>query len=74
MFCRFRPTARYIAEQLEAELPKRGHVVRAVTGELPPEERVLRIQELQKELDNDKVPVLVATDWLSEGIELQHTL
>ena len=73
VFCRFRPTAHYLAEQLSGELPKRNHVVMAVTGDLPPEERVERIRELQEELANDKVPVLVATDCLSEGIDLQHT-
>jgi superfamily II DNA or RNA helicase len=72
IFCRFRPTAHYLAEQLEEELPKRAHVVMAVTGDLPPEERVERIRELQNELANGKVPVLVATDCLSEGIDLQH--
>ena len=73
IFCRFRPTAHYLAEQLQEALPKRSHVVMAVTGDLPPEERVLRIRELQDELANEKVPVLVATDCLSEGIDLQHT-
>jgi hypothetical protein len=73
VFCRFRPTAHYLAEQLGEELPKRSHVVMAVTGDLPPEERVLRIRELQDELASGKVPVLVATDCLSEGIDLQHT-
>jgi len=73
IFCRFRPTAHYLAEQLEEELPKRAHLVMAVTGDLPPEERVERIRELQNELANGKVPVLVATDCLSEGIDLQHT-
>ena len=72
IFCRFRPTAHYLAEQLEEELPKRAYVVMAVTGDLPPEERVERIRELQQELANGKVPVLVATDCLSEGIDLQH--
>lgn len=73
IFCRFRPTAHYLKEQLEAELPKRSHVVMAITGDLPPEERVERIRDLQDEVANDKVPVLVATDCLSEGIDLQHT-
>ncbi len=73
IFCRFRPTAHYLAEQLEEELPKRAHVVMAVTGDLPPEERVERIRELQNELAGGKVPILVATDCLSEGIDLQHT-
>lgn len=72
IFCRFRPTAHYLAEQLQEELPKRAHTVMAVTGDLPPEERVERIRELQNELANGKVPVLVATDCLSEGIDLQH--
>lgn len=72
IFCRFRPTAHYLAEQLQEELPKRAHVVMAVTGDLPPEERVERFRELQNELANGKVPVLVATDCLSEGIDLQH--
>ena len=31
------------------------------------------IQELEAEVANEKVPVLVATDCLSEGIDLQHT-
>ena len=73
VFCRFRPTAHYLAEQLAEELPKRSHVVMAITGDLPPEERVLRIRELQDVLGAGKVPVLVATDCLSEGIDLQHT-
>ena len=73
IFCRFRPTAHYLAEQLGEELPKRAHVVMAVTGDLPPEERVERIRELQHELAGGKVPVLVATDCLSEGIDLQHS-
>jgi hypothetical protein len=73
IFCRFRPTAHYLAEQLEEELPKRAHVVLAVTGDLPPEERVERIRELQNELAGGKVPVLVATDCLSEGIDLQRS-
>jgi hypothetical protein len=34
---------------------------------------VERIRELQNELANGKVPVLVATDCLSEGIDLQHS-
>ncbi len=73
VFCRFRPTAHYLAEQLAEELPKRSHVVMAITGDLPPEERALRIRELRDVLAAGKVPVLVATDCLSEGIDLQHT-
>jgi superfamily II DNA or RNA helicase len=73
IFCRFRPTAHYLAEQLTEALPKRGHAIRAITGELPPEERQERIAELDLEALEGKVPVLVATDCLSEGIDLQKS-
>jgi hypothetical protein len=76
IFCRFRPTAHYLAEQLTEALPKRSVVIRAVTGELPPEERVERIAELEAEAfagEKPKAPVLVATDCLSEGIDLQRS-
>ena len=76
IFCRFRPTAHYLAEQLTEALPKRSVVIRAVTGELPPEERVERIAELEAEAfagEKPKMPVLVATDCLSEGIDLQRS-
>ena len=76
IFCRFRPTAHYLAEELTAALPKRGTVIRAVTGELPPEERVERIAALEAEAfdpEKPKTPVLVATDCLSEGIDLQRS-
>ena len=76
IFCRFRPTAHYLAEQLSEALPKRSVVIRAVTGELPPEERVERIAELEAEAfagEKPRTPVLVATDCLSEGIDLQRS-
>ncbi len=66
VFCRFVQTATYVAEQLRKSL--KGVEVIAVTGELAPEERVARIDELAK---SDK-RLLVATDCLSEGINLQH--
>ncbi len=67
IFCRFIPTAEYVAEALRKALP--GDVeVQAVTGTLPPEERELRVLELGK----SKRRVLVATDCLSEGINLQE--
>ena len=36
VFCRFRPTAHYVAAELQEALPKRSCAVAAVTGELPP--------------------------------------
>ncbi|MBN2362142.1 MAG: DEAD/DEAH box helicase [Deltaproteobacteria bacterium] len=67
LFCRFIPTALYVADQLRQALP-RGVEVAAVTGLLPPAEREKRVELLG-------IPpkhVLVATDCLSEGINLQQ--
>jgi superfamily II DNA or RNA helicase len=66
LFCRFIPTAEYVAEHLRSKL--RGVEVEAVTGTLPPADRESRIEELA---EHDK-RVLVATDCLSEGINLQE--
>ncbi|MBD3341204.1 MAG: DEAD/DEAH box helicase [Candidatus Lokiarchaeota archaeon] len=69
VFCRFVATAEYVAEELKErlsnEFPKL-HVV-AVTGLLSEEERELKIEELSK----SAIRILVATDCLSEGINLQ---
>jgi superfamily II DNA or RNA helicase len=67
LFCRFIATAEYLAEQLRQRLPK-GVTVIAVTGQIPPSEREARIQEMR----NHEQYVLVCTDCLSEGINLQH--
>jgi superfamily II DNA or RNA helicase len=67
VFCRFIPTAEYIAAELRKRLSKDVEV-RAVTGLLPPELRVETIQQLCE----SKKHVLVATDCLSEGINLQE--
>lgn len=66
VFCRFIPTAEYLAAELRERLPK-NVTVEAVTGLLPPEERELRVQQL----GNAPKRILVATDCLSEGINLQ---
>ncbi len=70
VFCRFIPTAGYVADQLRTALGK-GVSVAAVTGELPPAERIARIAELTKNGDAGR-HVLVATDCLSEGVNLQE--
>jgi len=67
VFCRFIPTAEYVAEQLRARLGNKVAVT-AVTGLLPPEERELRV----KQLAESSPRVLVCTDCLSEGINLQQ--
>ncbi|HEL7750910.1 TPA: DEAD/DEAH box helicase [Stenotrophomonas maltophilia] len=66
VFCRYIATAHYVAEHLKAAFPKA--TVDAVTGEFTPEERRERVDELE---DADQ-RILVATDCLSEGINLQH--
>lgn len=66
LFCRFIPTAEYVAEALRQELPK-GVEIAAVTGILPPADREARVQALSEFPQR----VLVATDCLSEGINLQ---
>src|SRR3989440_1060455 len=67
VFCRFIPTAEYVAAALRARLPK-GVQVDAVTGLLPPVERENRILQLAESSQR----VLVCTDCLSEGINLQE--
>lgn len=68
VFCRFIPTADYVAEHLREALPP-SVAVEAVTGLLPPEEREARVAGLGLQASR----VLVATDCLSEGINLQES-
>ncbi len=68
LFCRFIPTAHYVAEHLREALPSDVQVV-PITGLLAPEEREARISSLEK----DRARVLVCTDCLSEGINLQQS-
>ena len=67
VFCRFIPTAEYVAGALRERLPKAVQVD-AVTGLLPPAERENRILQLASAPQR----VLVCTDCLSEGINLQE--
>ena len=69
VFCRFIDTAEYVAEHLSKALGN-GYAVAAVTGTLPPDERIARIEELTSR--DGLRPVLVATDCLSEGVNLQQ--
>ncbi|MBI3974505.1 MAG: DEAD/DEAH box helicase [Chloroflexi bacterium] len=70
VFCRFIPTAKYLENELPRLLRDRYPELRAVavTGEIGDEERRAKIEELGQDL----VRVLVATDCLSEGINLQE--
>jgi len=72
VWCRYIATANYVATALRDKLEKkRGSQVRviAVTGEQSEDERELRIQELATYPQR----VLVATDCLSEGVNLQES-
>jgi superfamily II DNA or RNA helicase len=66
VFCRFIATAEYLREQLAGKLGRDVEVA-AVTGRLPPAERAARVAELGEK----ERRVLVATDCLSEGVNLQ---
>lgn len=66
IFCRFIPTAEYLAEQLKERLPKSIQIM-SITGLLPPEERENRVKEIAAYPSR----ILVCTDCLSEGINLQ---
>lgn len=68
VFCRFIPTAKYLGEYLKARLPANVELL-VITGEMVDEERRQRIDEFGKS-KNKKL--LVSTDCLSEGINLQQ--
>lgn len=67
VFCRFIQTAHHVGEQLRAALTRT--TVDVVTGELAPEDRADRVRELGEAPTMTRV--LVATDCLSEGVNLQ---
>lgn len=69
VFCRFIETANYVAEHLRDALKKQKAEVIAITGQLPPKEREARIEQLAK----FEPRVLVCTDCLSEGVNLQNS-
>lgn len=65
IFCRFIATAEAVGEALRAKF--KSHTVEVVTGRLTPEERRDRVEAM---IDHPN-RILVATDCLSEGINLQ---
>ena len=66
VFCRYIATAHYVAEHLRKAFPKAG--IESITGEYTPEERRERVEAMEE----SETRILVATDCLSEGINLQH--
>jgi superfamily II DNA or RNA helicase len=69
VFCRFINTAHYVANHLRTKL--KGVEVVAVTGLMNPDDRKAAVEELAAATQEGKRRVLVATDCLSEGINLQ---
>lgn len=67
VFCRYIATADYLARELGARFAGQGVTVRAVTSERTPEERQAAVEDLARE----ERRILVATDCLSEGINIQ---
>ena len=65
VFCRYIATAHYLAASLQEKF--KSATVKAVTGELTPDEREAAVEQLGE----SEVRILVATDCLSEGINLQ---
>lgn len=70
VFCRFIETANYLGTHLDSALRRRFPrlALRVVTSELPDDLRKQRIAELA----GDTPRVLIATDCLSEGVNLQE--
>jgi superfamily II DNA or RNA helicase len=70
VWCRYIATADYVAEGLQAALSREFEDVRvtSITGMLSDDERRAKVEELGQE----RRRVLVATDCLSEGINLQN--
>ena len=65
VFCRFISTAEYVAKRLREDF--RNSDIACVTGSIPASDRESEVFKLQR----DKNPILVATECLSEGINLQ---
>lgn len=66
VFCRYIATANYLREHLDGKF--RGVTVEVVTGEYPSEERERRVESLGE----SERRLLIATDCLSEGVNLQE--
>ena len=70
VFCRFIATAHYVARHFRENLKGiAGDAIDAVTGEMTPEEREERVARIGT---SQSARILVATDCLSEGINLQE--
>ncbi|MDR0959641.1 MAG: DEAD/DEAH box helicase [Propionibacteriaceae bacterium] len=72
VFCRFIPTAHYVRDHLRSVLRLPIDAIDVVTGELSPQDRAERVTALVDRSGGTSGRVLVATDCLSEGVNLQE--
>ena len=73
VFCRFIATAEYLGRELSKTFGKKA-LVEVVVGTLPDSERKKRIEAMADATEYDgRARILVATDCLSEGINLQES-
>lgn len=71
VFCRYLATAEHVREGLRRAFPKLR--IEAVTGVLTPDDRRDRVADMASDEDEKETQrILVATDCLSEGINLQQ--
>jgi superfamily II DNA or RNA helicase len=71
VFCRYLATAEHVRDKLRKAFPKL--IIEAVTGVLTPDERRDRVADMAPADEERQVQrILVATDCLSEGINLQQ--
>lgn len=75
VFCRYIATAEHVRDGLREAFPNLR--VESVTGELTPDQRRESVEDMASAEDGEKDKngiqrILVATDCLSEGINLQH--
>ena len=71
VFCRYIATAHYVGAELRNALKGGSAHIAVITGELTPDQREERVEALAG-LEHTVAPVLVATDCLSEGVNLQR--
>lgn len=70
VFCRYLATAEYVRDGLRKAFPKLN--IQSVTGVLTPDERRDRVANMAADEETAGQRILVATDCLSEGINLQQ--
>ena len=71
VFCRYIATAHYVGDELKRVLKSGNAHIAVITGELTSDQREERVEALGR-LEESVAPVLVATDCLSEGVNLQN--